>query len=79
MRREFLEPLCRKRAEYIFQEALNLYGYPRTLDGINRMKEYCYAKLEDFNHLEKALIEEELKKLLRDYVAELLDYNAMYQ
>ena len=79
MKVEYLEPLCRKRAEYIFQEALSLYGFPQTLEGINRMKEYCYARCEDFNHVEKALIEEHLKKLLRDYVSELLDYNAMYQ
>jgi len=79
MRREYLEPLCKRRAEIIFQEALNLYGYPQTLENINRMKEYCYARCEGYNHIEKALVEEHLKKLLQDYVAELLDYNAMYQ
>jgi len=79
MLKEYLEPLCKRRAEIIFQEALNFYGYPQTLEGINRLKEYCYARCQDYNHLERALIEEHLKKLLRDYISELLAYNAMYQ
>ena len=79
MRREYLEPICKERAEIIFQEALDLYSHPLTRDGVNRMQEYCYERLKGFNHIERALIEEHLKKLLRAYLSELHDYNTMYR
>ena len=76
---EYLDEVCRKKAATIFRSGLYLYGYPHTLEGLNRLRDYCYAKLQTLNQEEKPLVEEYLKDLLNIYLALLLDYNFVYQ
>ncbi len=78
MKKEYLKPLCERRATVIFEHALRAFNFPRTEERIEEMREHCEKQICSYNRQEQEIMRETLDRLFRDYKSEIQFYVMVY-
>lgn len=80
MEKEYLDFMCEKQAIIIFESELNAYGYPNSLEEIDRLKDKSLEYLSNlrYNFREKEIIESKLKGIFRDYKNAIFEIGKAY-
>jgi len=78
MKREYLEPICRRRAEIIFMMALQRYNYPKDIRRLGEIREWCYRQMKCYNPVEQEIMMEEIDRYIKKYKDELRDYQMSF-
>jgi len=79
MRREFLKPICERRATIIFETALERFNYPTDIDTLDEVKKFCYESLKGYNPVEVELMKNKIDELIMDYKNKIRDYSMSYR
>jgi len=79
MRKEFLKPICERRASIIFETALEHFNYPTDIERLEEVKEFCYKALRGYNPVEVELMKSKIDELLADYKNKIRDYSMSYR
>jgi len=74
MKREYLEPLCRRRAEIIFDMALQRFNYPKDYRKLDEVRDWCKRQVQSYSSVEQEIIMEEIENCIRKYKCVLRDY-----
>ena len=78
MRREYLEPICKRRAEIIFSMALDRFKYPKDIRRLDEIREWCYKQMKCYNPVEQEIMKEEIEKYIVRYKEMLRDYQMSF-
>jgi len=78
MKREYLEPICRRRAEIIFMMALQRYNYPKDIRRLDEIREWCQRQMKCYNPIEQEIMMEEIDRYIKKYKDELRDYQMSF-
>jgi len=79
MRREFLKPICERRATIIFETALERFNYPTDVDTLDEVRKFCYESLKGYNPVEVELMKNKIDELIMDYKNKIRDYSMSYR
>jgi len=78
MKKEYLEPICRRRAEIIFMMALQRYNYPKDIRKLDEIREWCQKQMKGYNLREQEIMMKEIERYIRKYKDELRDYQMSF-